>query len=64
MICFFCHKPITGAEAKRRLEWRTGPVTRDVRVYGDGAPNGKLGDATGRLLKAAHHKCFHASKKQ
>jgi hypothetical protein len=64
MICFFCHKPLRAADMAHRYEWRTGPWTRDIRIYGDGAPNGKLADATGRILKVFHGKCYHAAKKQ
>jgi hypothetical protein len=62
MVCFFCHRPIRGTDVANRYEWRTGPVTRDVRTYGKGEL--PLKEARGRLLKLSHGKCYHAYVKQ
>lgn len=62
MICFFCHRAITGKDIAQRYEWRTGPLTRDVRVYGKGLL--PLGEARGRIMKVSHNKCYHACLKQ
>jgi hypothetical protein len=62
MICFFCHRPIRGSELGDRYEWRSGIITRDIRVYGKGLL--PLREATGPLLKACHNKCYHACLKQ
>jgi hypothetical protein len=62
VICFFCHRPVRGADVPARYEWRTGPVTRDVRVYGKGEL--PLAEARGQLVKLSHGKCYHAHKKQ
>ncbi len=65
MICFFCHRPIRGSELLRRCEWRCqdGQIAH-TKVFGDGAPDGKLREAKGQLVKLTHGKCFHAWKKQ
>jgi hypothetical protein len=63
MICFFCHKRISGADVPRRIEWRRSPLG-EVKVYGDGAPDGKLSVAAGTLVRLSHSKCFHAFTKQ
>lgn len=62
MICFFCRKAITGADLKRRVEWRQ--VDGQEFIYGDGMPDGNLSDAAGPLVKTAHHKCYFASVKR
>ena len=62
MICFYCFRPIRGAELAHRVEWRRAGA--DVTLFGEGQPGGPLGTAQGMLLKVAHHKCFHADKKQ
>lgn len=62
MICFVCHRPIRGSETGERYEWRTGPLTRDVRVYGKGML--PLREVAGRLIKACHNKCYHQHLKQ
>jgi hypothetical protein len=65
MICFFCHKPLRTADMAHRYEWRVWPAARgEIRIYGDGAPDGKLADARGRIVKVLHGKCYHADKKQ
>ena len=71
MICFFCHRPVRGADVVHRCEWRyqpgageDGQAGRTVRIYGDGAPDGKLKDAKGQLARLSHGKCYHAFKKQ
>lgn len=60
MICFFCHRPIRGAELNDRYEWRNdGGV---IKVFGkSGLP---LKAAHGQLQKLSHGKCYHAFKKQ
>lgn len=63
MVCFFCYKPIRGADLAHRYEWRRQP-DGSVKVYGEDAPDGKLASAQGRLVKASHGKCYHAAKKQ
>jgi hypothetical protein len=60
MICFFCHRAVTGKDVALRYEWR-GTVNGRA-VYGKGEL--PLSEAHGRLLKVSHNKCYHASKKQ
>lgn len=55
MKCFFCGRSITGADLKRRVEWRT---TEDgLRTFGPGQPDGNLSEAYGSLERVFHHKC-------
>lgn len=63
MICFKCFRPIRGADVARRYEWRKDPDGY-LRVYGEGALDGKLKDAKGQLVRVSHNKCYHAWKKQ
>lgn len=60
MICFFCHRRISGADMQARYEWRI--QGGEVIVYGKG--EGDLKYATGRLVKVCHNKCYHADKKR
>lgn len=62
MICFFCHRPIRGADVAKRYEWRN--FNGKVFIYGQGAPDGPLSKAFGQLVKLSHNKCYHADKKQ
>lgn len=64
MICFFCHRRITGQDMAHRYEWRQGRPGEDLRVYGEDAPDGKLKDAKGSMVKTSHRKCYHADKKR
>jgi len=70
MFCWFCAKSITGADLKRRVEWRTAlPIPPEgwgeVHIWGN-VPEayGTLLKAVGPLIKASHHKCYFASKKR
>jgi hypothetical protein len=64
MICFVCFKPITGQDIAHRHEWRRQAPDGLVRVFGEDAPDGKLREARGALVKLSHRKCFHADKKR
>jgi hypothetical protein len=68
VICFFCHRRITGAEVAHRVEWRRIRATdwdeSIIAVFGEDAPDGTLREARGQLLKVSHHKCYHAGKKR
>jgi hypothetical protein len=60
MRCCHCPLEIKGeAQLAKRAEWREQP-DGSVLVYGENMPAGKLSDAAGRLLKAAHQKCYWA----
>lgn len=61
MKCWLCLRPIATAEASKRVEWRTGPDTAPVLF---GADNPPLSLAGGRLVKAAHGKCYWVWHKQ
>lgn len=60
MICFFCHRPIRGAELGDRYEWRK--VNGIALIHGKG--EFPLKGAKGQLVKLSHGKCYHAYKKQ
>jgi hypothetical protein len=62
MICFYCHRPIRGAELADRYEWRRGGVVGDTTIYGKGEL--PLKQARGQLTRLSHGKCYHAWKKQ
>lgn len=62
MICFFCHRPIRGADVADRYEWRTQPDSGLLFIFGKGEL--PLRQARGQLVKLSHGKCYHAFKKQ
>lgn len=61
-MCFVCPRRVTGADVRTRFEWRQAPDGE--HIYGPGAPDGSLAEATGPLLRVCHHKCYFAWQKQ
>lgn len=68
MRCNPCQQPIRpGAEERKRVEWHVvfnEARGNEVRVFGENMPDGPLSQATGRLLKVAHSKCYWAEWKR
>lgn len=63
MKCATCLKPVKGGqEAQRRAEYRL--VNGEIRVFGQGMPDGPLAAATGQLVKVKHNGCYHADRKR
>lgn len=63
MKCWLCHRPVSGAEARRRAEYRT-QLDGSVKVFGPGMPGGPLAAAAGQLAKVAHNGCYWAAVKK
>jgi hypothetical protein len=61
MICFFCHRPIRGADVAGRYEWRR-TLAAGTRIYGKGEHS--LREANGQLVRLSHGRCYHAWRKQ
>jgi hypothetical protein len=60
MRCCYCPREIKGQmEVAKRVEYREWPDGEE-RVYGENMPDGTLNQAQGRLIKAAHQKCYWA----
>lgn len=64
MICFFCHRAITGKDLGQRYEWRRYQVGDGMKVFIHGKGELPLNPAPGRLVKVSHNKCYHAFLKQ
>lgn len=59
MRCWICPRPVTRADAPKRVEWRQSGD--GLVMFGQDQP--PLEQATGKLVKVAHGKCYHAWRK-
>lgn len=68
MNCSFeaCHRPLTKADMRRRIEYRQAPAGAKVKyfVFGEGMPDGNIDEATGPLAMTFHHKCHFAYQRR
>jgi hypothetical protein len=72
--CWLCPRSISAADAPKRVEWREQTVCASedggtVQIHRSrlvlyGQDNESLSIAHGRLIKAAHGKCYHAWRKR
>ncbi len=64
MKCDSCHHSIaSGVDAKKMICAYTQPDGA-TRIFGYLMPDGPLTEATGRLAKGWHHKCYHQLRKR
>lgn len=64
LVCFHddCRRPIGRGEMDKRVEWHQ--LGGQIRIFGQGAPDGPLAAADGPLVKVAHGKCYFADLKR
>jgi len=64
--CFLAHRVINpGQESDKRVEYWAQPDGSE-KLFSNAVPDadGKLSEATGTLVKAAHSKCYFADRRQ
>src|SRR5215471_1422581 len=64
--CFLDHRVINpGQESDKRVEYWAQPDGSE-KLFSNAVPDadGKLSEATGTLVKAAHSKCYFADRRQ
>jgi hypothetical protein len=58
--CWFCTRPLSAAEFKRRIEYRVIGGRR--AIFGAAMPDGNLSEAHGDMEGVLHNKCHFASE--